>query len=59
MTAENESPIFDELKAETAEVPLTPEQEAELLVQTKFPPEEFDLPDQTPEDLGKTDEVSA
>lgn len=39
---------------------LTPAQERLLLIPTHFPEEEFDLPDQTPEDLGQTDEeVSA
>lgn len=35
---------------------LTPAAEAELLIQTKFPEEEFPLPDQTPEDQGKNQE---
>lgn len=38
---------------------LTLEDEARLILPTKFPEEEFDLPDQTPEDLGKSEEVTA
>lgn len=38
---------------------LTLEDERTLLTETVFPPEEFELPEQTPEDLGKTEEDSA
>lgn len=39
---------------------ITLEDEARLILPTRFPEEEeFDLPDQTPEDLGKTEEVTA
>lgn len=38
---------------------LTPEQEAELLVQTEFPEPEFPDEDQTPEDIYKDKEAGA
>lgn len=43
--------MSDELKASPADA--TRPDEAELLVQTEFPEEEFPLPSQEPTDLGK------
>lgn len=43
---------------ENAPVIVDLEEEAALLEDTEFPDEEFELPEQTPEDLGKVEEES-
>lgn len=57
--SENEKAPEKPATEETVPTDLTPEQEAELLIQTEFPEEDLPEEDQTPEDIYKDKEAGA